>query len=328
MVGKRSSRLNILLWTLIVLIATISVVVGSVNIPIHEILQILQGKTTTNSQILLAIRLPRVAFSIVTGMNLAIAGLLLQTVLKNPLADPGILGISSGAALGATSILLLFPLASAFVPVISFIGGMVAFSAILFFSWEKELSPVRLILSGVAINSVFSGIQSVLMTMYSDRLHGVVTWLNGDLSGKTWGQFLLTISYSIPLYLIMFIFLKRINLMSLADETIYSLGVSVRRYRILAAILGVFLAGITVSQVGLISFVGLIVPHLARILVGGNLKRLVPYSLLIGAITVMGADFFARIVISPLEIPIGTVMSVLGGPFFLYMLARNKKRGF
>lgn len=323
----KRNHVSLLLFLLLILVTfcLTSILFGSVKISLEEFIDILRGNQTNNFVILMNIRLPRVALSLLSGMNLAVSGLLLQTVLKNPLADPGILGISSGAALGATVILILFPVWTALVPIVAFLGGMLAFFSILLFSWERELSPIRLVLSGVAVNAVIGGFQSVLMTMFSDRLHGVITWLNGDLSGKTWNQVLLVLGYSLPVYLLIVILLPKINVLNLSDSTVYSLGLSVRTYRVLTAILGIFLAGITVSQVGLIGFVGLIVPHLVRLLVGGNLYKLFPYTLLIGAIIAVFADFIARMIISPMEIPIGTVMSIVGGPFFLYLLSVQKK---
>lgn len=323
---QRTALLFLLLAGILALTTLFSLSVGSVKIEISEIFQSLLGNKTDYHTILWNIRYPRVAFSLITGVNLALSGLLLQAVLKNPLADPGIMGISSGSALGATIIMLVYPVATRFVPLVAFFSGMAAFFMILALSWDTEISPLRLILSGVAVNAIIGGFQSILMTFYSDRLQGVVTWLNGDLSGLTWSRFYLVLGYSVPIYLIIILLIQRLNVLSLSDGMIYSLGISVRKYRILVSAIGVFLAAITVSQVGLISFVGLIVPHVARLLVGGNYKRLVPFTMFLGALIVALADTFARIVISPLEIPIGTIMSIVGGPFFLYLLAKNGKR--
>ena len=323
--NKKYTRSLLLLVGLLLILCGVSILFGSVSIPLAEMGQILSGIKTKNFSVFIFIRLPRVIFSLITGINLAMSGLLLQTVLKNPLADPGIMGISSGSALGATVILLLIPVATSAIPFVAFLSGMLSFFLILLFSWDKHLSPIRLVLSGVAINAVIGGFQSILMMMYSDRLHGVITWLNGDLSGKTWNQVLLIIAYSIPAFLAVYGLLPKLNALNFSDDTVYSLGMSPRFYRTACAMLGVYLAGITVSQVGLISFVGLIVPHLARLLVGGNLKKLFPFTIVIGAILVVFADFTARMIISPLEIPIGTVMSLFGGPFFLYLLSKQKK---
>ncbi|GAB6386314.1 FecCD family ABC transporter permease [Enterococcus cecorum] len=317
------------LWVSLILFLLISIAfslkIGSVSISFYEITELLEGGFTTNKNIFFNIRLPRVFFSVISGINLALSGLFLQIVLKNPMADPGILGISSGSALGATVVMLLLPVSVALVPLVAFLGGMVSFFIILLFAWEKSLSPTRLVLSGVAVNAIIGGLQSVLMITYSDKLQGVITWLNGDLSGKTWEQVKMILIYSLPIIILSIFMIDKMNILNLPDRTIYSLGVNVRQNRVIVASIAVFLAGITVSQVGLISFVGLIVPQIGKILVGGNMRKLFPCVMLIGSIVVTIADLLARSIISPLEIPIGTVMSVLGGPFFLFLLSKQKR---
>ncbi|CAI3324653.1 MULTISPECIES: FecCD family ABC transporter permease [Enterococcus] len=317
------------LWVSLILFLLISIAfslkIGSVSISFYEIKELLEGGFTTNKNIFFNIRLPRVFFSVISGINLALSGLFLQIVLKNPMADPGILGISSGSALGATVVMLLLPVSVALVPLVAFLGGMVSFFIILLFAWEKSLSPTRLVLSGVAVNAIIGGLQSVLMITYSDKLQGVITWLNGDLSGKTWEQVEMILIYSLPIIILSIFMIDKMNILNLPDRTIYSLGVNVRQNRVIVASIAVFLAGITVSQVGLISFVGLIVPQIGKILVGGNMRKLFPCVMLIGSIVVTIADLLARSIISPLEIPIGTVMSVLGGPFFLFLLSKQKR---
>lgn len=324
--GKKQANLLAIMIILLIFSSILSLVYGSVKIPFSEIFAILKGEQTTNYIVLMKIRFPRIVFGFLVGINLALSGLLLQTVLKNPLADPGIMGISAGATLGATIILILLPIASIYLPIVSFVSGIIAFIFILVFSWEEKVTPVRLILAGVAINAIAGGAQSFLMTMYRDRIQGVITWLNGDLAGKTWDQVWLTLIYGIPAYALVIFLLPRLNALNLSDDIVYSLGMSPRNYRIISAVIGVYLAAIVVSQTGIISFVGLIVPHLARLIVGGNLKKLLPFTIIIGCIVVVLADFISRIVLSPIEISIGTVMSIIGGPFFLYLLAKDKAR--
>ncbi|ERL65967.1 hypothetical protein L248_2043 [Schleiferilactobacillus shenzhenensis LY-73] len=305
-------------------VLVLSIRLGSVPIHWSELLALLGGQKTAHALVFMQIRLPRVVLSLVTGVNLALAGLLLQTVLKNPLADPGIMGISAGAAFGATVVMLLFPAAAAVIPLAAFGGGMAAFLLILAFSWRQQLAPIVLILAGVAVNTVISGGQSVLTTLFSDRLQGVVLWLNGDLSGKTWGQIGLVFAYSVPAYLLIVLLLGKLNVLSLNDTAAASLGVPVRFYRLVIAAAGVYLAAVTVAQVGLISFVGLIVPHIARLLVGGNHRVLVPFTILVGALVVSCGDTIARTIVAPVELPVGTIMAILGGPFFLFLLLRQK----
>lgn len=321
----KKSSFWITLIFLLISVTILSISFGSVNIDFAEIMEIILGKDTPNRAIFMNIRLPRVIFSIITGINLAVSGLLLQIVLKNPMADPGILGISSGASLGAILVMLILPISASALPLVAFLGGVSAFLMIMIFSWNNEVSPVRLILAGVAVNAMIGGIQSTIMTMYSDKLQGVINFLNGNLSGKTWIQIQTMLIYSIPIFIIILLFRSKINILNLPDNTAYNLGINIRNYRLIVASLSVFLASITVSQVGLISFVGLVVPHLAKIIVGGNFKKLFPTTILMGPILVVFADFIARMIVRPLEIPIATVMAIVGGPYFLYLL--HKQRG-
>lgn len=325
MKNVKKSSFWIMLIFLLILVTILSISFGSVNIEFSEIIDIIIGKDTPNRVIFWNIRLPRVIFSIITGINLAVSGLLLQIVLKNPMADPGILGISSGASLGAILVMLILPISASALPFVAFLGGISAFLVIMIFAWNNDISPVRLILSGVAVNAMIGGIQSTIMTLYSDRLQGVINFLNGNLSGKTWAQIQTMLIYSIPIFILILLFRSKINILNLPDNTAYNLGINIRNYRFIVASLSVFLASITVSQVGLISFVGLVVPHLAKIIVGGNFKKLFPTTILMGSILVVFADFLSRMIVRPLEIPIATVMSIIGGPYFLYLL--HKQRG-
>lgn len=325
MIIKKYIYLSIILFFFLVLAIVFSLKVGSVSITFSEIIAILQGAITENRSILINIRLPRVIFSVLSGINLALSGLFLQIVLKNPMADPGILGISSGAALGATLVMLVLPVSVGLVPLVAFFGGILTFITILFLAWEKNLTPINMVLSGVAVNAIIGGIQSLIMIAFSDKLQGVITWLHGDLSGKEWQEVGILLSYSLPIIILSIFMIEKMNILNLPDKTIYSLGVNLRRNRMIVATISVFLAGVTISQVGLISFVGLIVPHISKLLVGGNMKKLFPCTILIGGLVTTIADLLARIIISPLEIPIGTIMSVLGGPFFLYLLSKQKR---
>ncbi|OOG23266.1 iron ABC transporter permease [Enterococcus casseliflavus] len=325
MIIKKHIYLSIILFFFLVLAIVFSLKVGSVSITFSEIIAILQGAITENRSILMNIRLPRVIFSVLSGINLALSGLFLQIVLKNPMADPGILGISSGAALGATLVMLVLPVSVGLVPLVAFLGGILTFITILFLAWEKNLTPINMVLSGVAVNAIIGGIQSLIMIAFSDKLQGVITWLHGDLSGKEWQEVGILLSYSLPIIILSIFMIEKMNILNLPDKTVYSLGVNLRRNRMIIATISVFLAGVTISQVGLISFVGLIVPHISKLLVGGNMKKLFPCTILIGGLVTTIADLLARIIISPLEIPIGTIMSVLGGPFFLYLLSKQKR---
>ena len=315
-----------ILVVILIISIFLSISIGSVNIDLSEIFKIIfNGEKTENYNIFMNIRMVRVLFAMVSGMCLAISGLLLQIVLRNPMADSGFLGISSGASFATTLVLLIIPIKSTYVPVISFIGGISAFLIILLLSYKKDSSPSNMILIGAALNAILRGGQSFLMTMYSDRLQGVITWQNGNLSGKTWNALFSYIMYVLPIILIIFAIKGKINVLNLSDESSLSLGVPVKKYRMFISSLAVFLAAVSVSYVGIIGFVGLLVPHIAKTLVGNNIKKTLPFSIILGSILLLIADLFSRTIASPIEIPIGTVMSIIGGPFFIYLISKSSK---
>ena len=309
-----------ILVVILIISIFLSISIGAVNINLSEIFKIIfNGEKTENYNIFMNIRMVRVLFAMVSGMCLAISGLLLQIVLRNPMADSGFLGISSGASFATTLVLLIIPIKSTYVPIVSFIGGISAFFIILILS-NKDSSPSKMILIGAALNAILRGGQSFLMTMYSDRLQGVITWQNGNLSGKTWNGLFSYIIYVIPIILVIFTIKAKINVLNLSDESGLSLGVPVKKYRMFISSLAVFLAAVSVSFVGIIGFVGLLVPHIAKTLVGNNIKKTLPFSMILGSILLLIADLFSRTIASPIEIPIGTVMSIIGGPFFILSL--------
>lgn len=314
-----------ILVVILIISIFLSISIGAVNINLSEIFKIIfNGEKTENYNIFMNIRMVRVLFAMVSGMCLAISGLLLQIVLRNPMADSGFLGISSGASFATTLVLLIIPIKSTYVPIVSFIGGISAFFIILILS-NKDSSPSKMILIGAALNAILRGGQSFLMTMYSDRLQGVITWQNGNLSGKTWNGLFSYIIYVIPIILVIFTIKAKINVLNLSDESGLSLGVPVKKYRMFISSLAVFLAAVSVSFVGIIGFVGLLVPHIAKTLVGNNIKKTLPFSMILGSILLLIADLFSRTIASPIEIPIGTVMSIIGGPFFIYLISKSSK---
>ena len=265
--------------------------------------------------------LPRVILAIIIGMCLAAAGALLQAVMQNPLADPGIIGVSSGASTAATIIFLVFPTATASVPIFSFVGATGACVLIYLLSWKRGADPVRIILAGVAINTMLSGVTSFLTLMNSDSLQGVLSWLNGSLSGKSWYQVQTMGIYGAIGIVLALLCIKGANVLQLGDDMAKNLGTRVNLTRVFLSAVSAFL----VAVVGMIGFVGLIVPHVTRMLVGSNHKVMLPASLLLGAFVVLAADTIGRTIVAPIEIPVGIVMSVVGGPFFLFLLRRKRK---
>lgn len=296
---------------------------GSVSIAFSEIIQILQGQETDNWRILLEIRLPRVIGAVLIGIFLALSGVILQSVLHNPIADSGVLGISSGASLLAVIIMILFPQQAQLVVPLSFVGGLLTFGVIALLTFRGGLQPIQVILSGIAISAIWGGLQAILLTAYSDRLGGVMNWLNGALGNLIWDDVKTLFILGTPAVILLIFLAPKLNLVLLGDDVMHNLGVPIMAYRLIFSLLAVYFTAISVAYTGIIGFVGLIVPHIGRLMIGNNQKRLIPISILIGGNLLLLADTLARIVVSPQEIPVGTVMSLLGGPFFLYLLLRN-----
>ncbi|MCL2226385.1 MAG: iron ABC transporter permease [Oscillospiraceae bacterium] len=318
-----------LVWTVLVAVLVFlmltAIAIGSVRYPLALVLRALFGlEEGTVSVIVLNLRLPRVLLAMLLGAALATSGSLLQAVMRNPLADPGIIGVSAGAATAATTILLLFPALALSVPLFAFIGAGLACLLIYSMAWKGGVDPIRLILTGVAINAVLGGYTGLLQLMYSDNLASVLAFMNGNLSGRSWVHVQTVVVYCIIGLGASLFCIKSANALQLGDEMCKNLGVRVNLNRIVLSAVSAFLAAATVSVVGLIGFVGLVVPRVARMLVGSDYRVMLPTSMLLGAAVLLFADTVGRSIVPGMEIPVGIVMAVIGGPAFLYML---RKRG-
>lgn len=303
---------------------------GSIKISFTATLRSLldsRALTDTEWEIVHNIRLPRVFLALLTGAALAVAGSLLQAVMQNPLADPGIIGVSAGSSLSIMFVLILFPVYASYLPLIAFCGGILATICVYMLSWKDGINSLRLLLAGIAVNAMLGGASSLISVLNSEKIQGVVLWLNGTLNGRTWADLRIFSAY-ILLGLILSLFcIRDANLLLLGDEKASNLGLNVHRSRILLSLLGAYLAGVCTSAVGIIGFVGLVVPHIARLLVGSDYKYLLPLSMLGGATFLLLTDTLARTLVAPVELPVGTIMAVIGGPFFLYLLRRSRNHG-
>lgn len=311
----------LVLVILVVLFSTI----GSVNLSLGEIISsLIHQDNSMVMTIVYKMRLPRNILAVLIGANLAVSGVLLQSVMKNPLADPGITGVSSGASVAAIIILLLMPQLSGALPLFAFVGGAIACALVFIMAWKNGLRPERIVLAGVAINTILGGFISLLSTLFSDRIQSAILWLNGSLATKTWSHVDMLFLYSlIGLGLSLFL-IRSANVLQLGDESAKNLGFNVSRTRLVISAVAVFLAAISTAVVGIISFIGLIVPHIARLLMGSDHKYTIPFSMILGAIVLLIADTLARTIGGSIEIPVGVITSIVGGPFFLYLL---RKRG-
>ncbi|MEG0439440.1 iron ABC transporter permease [Solibacillus cecembensis] len=324
--STRSRAIVIITFVLALLLTIVSIGFGSVHISIPDILKTLvngreDGIFTT---IVWDIRLPRVLLALIIGANIAISGALLQAVMGNPLADPGLTGVTSGAAAFVLLIMLAKPEYIQLVPIAAFVGGIIAASIVYALAWRKSgITPITIILSGVAVNALCGGIIGFLSIMYSDRLPSAVQWLNGSLAAKGHSALQMIYVYAIIGWILSIFAIRKANIIRLGDQVAVNLGENVTRIRIVLSILAVFLAAISVAAIGMIGFVGLIVPHMARLLVGSDYKYMLPMSMAMGAILVLVADTVGRTLFAPLDIPAGIIMAIIGGPYFLYLMRKK-----
>lgn len=297
---------------------------GSLKVSSAELFKGLFVEYNPNVATIFDLRFPRIFIAMLGGAATAVSGVLLQAVMKNPLADPGIIGISSGASLTAILITAFFPSLFFFTPLFAFLGGMIAFLLVYSLSYKGGLSPLRIILVGVAVNAMFTGLMSAFNSGTGSNYSGVASIVNANITMKTWDDFQTLLIYSVIGLIASLFVTGQCNLLALEDKTARSLGVNVTRSRIVISVIAVLLAGIATAVIGPISFLGLIVPHIARLLVGSNYKVLIPYTVLLGAFTLLFADTLGRTIAAPYEISASVIMSVIGGPFFIILLRRSK----
>ena len=308
------------------MISIFSLSKGSVYISIEDIwLAIFRRGEEINQTIIWDLRLPRLISSLLVGSALGISGALLQGMLKNGLASPYLLGISAGSGLVIVAF-ITFGLAQIFIPIAAWLGAI--FTTLIVFTLSKsgnKISIERLILGGVAISSLFGAIQATLLLQAEDgRIQSALTWLIGSLNSRGWNEIRITwipILFSIMLSLLL---ARQLNLLSLGDELSMSLGNSLFRSRCLIGAIATLLAASAVAIGGLIGFIGLIVPHFSRLLIGNDYKYVLPFSALIGGLTLSTADLIARS--GPIEVPVGIVTSLLGAPIFIIILYRRSSK--
>lgn len=326
--NKSSVRWRISILAIFAILAAVgfilSIMMGSVSIPAAEVVDSLLGNATgTHEKILNSIRLPRTVVGALVGMNLALSGAILQAVMKNPLADPHIIGISSGAGIAGIMVMLIFPGYEVFVTPVAFVGAMLAAVCIYILAWKNGIRPVRIILAGVAVSAFLGAGISGMMIFNSDKIHNALMWMVGGLSARSWPHVAMIWPYSLGGGLMALLAARHINILQLGDEVAKGLGVRVELTRIVLTAIAALLAASAVSVVGLLGFVGLIVPHAARLIVGSDYRFLLPASALLGIGVVTICDTVARVAFAPVELPVGILMAAFGAPFFLFLLRRE-----
>ena len=323
-----SKKICMILTTVFVLCFTIliSLRIGSIDVSFKELIDgMFLNKQSNNFLIIRDLRMPRVLSAVLIGGNLAVAGALLQTTMKNPLADPGIIGISSGASLGAIAVMVIFTDLIKYKIIIAFIGGIIAACLVYLIGEDKGFSPVRIILAGVCVNSILNALSSMVTVFNNAGVSSIQTWLLGSLVNVTWNDFKILALYTIVGIALCLLVIKSCDLMGLGDKTAQSLGLNVNRVRVMITFVAVFLTSISTGVGGVISFVGLVIPHICRFLIGSSHKFLIPFSYVMGGFLLLVADTISRNIFRPYEIPVGLTMCLVGGPFFIYILRRSKR---
>jgi len=274
-----------------------------------------------------SLRAPRVIVAFLVGASLAVSGAILQSVIRNPLAAPDVVGITGGASVGAVAFITYMPAAVSihFLPVAAIAGAFLAFLLVYLIAWKKGVNPFRLVLVGIGVASLLSAMTTFMLVFspaYSASSSYI--WLTGTVYGTTWTYVWNILPWTFVLMVIALLYTRQMNIQLLGDELAIGLGSPVQRHRFILILISVGLAGSAVSIGGVIGFIGLIAPHAARRLVGPIASRLLPISALFGGIIVALADLIARTAFMPLDIPVGVFTSGIGAPFFIYLLYRTR----
>lgn len=340
----KSYGLIIMILLIILVVAVgITATIGSASIGPIDVYRVIASRipgvgamvsmdsiSTSQDTIIWNVRLPRVLLGVLVGAGLSISGAAFQGLLKNPMADPYILGISSGAALGA-AIAIILNLGFSFfgfdgISMLALAGALMAVTVVYNIGRIRNQVPVTtLLLAGVAVGQFLTAIMSLLMVIYNRDMTKIIYWTLGSLSGKGWTPITTIAGPMIVAMTVLVFFARDINIMLTGEESAKSLGVNVERIKVYILLLGTFITSMAVSISGIIGFVGLIIPHIVRLVVGPDHRILLPASAILGSVFMILTDTIARTVISPMEIPVGIITAIFGGPFFIYLL-RKKKR--
>jgi iron complex transport system permease protein len=322
---------------MLALVMVVAVSIGAVNVPLGEVWRIilrhLTGGGATGDpaldQIVWNFRAPRVVLAALVGTGLALSGVVLQAVVANPLADPTVLGFSYGASLGAVLVITAAggaSLGGLGVSSAAFLGALAA-GALVFVLGQRQgrLAPTRLVLSGVAVGYLFLSATSFLQLQATPtELRTVMFWMLGSVAGAQWSQLPVVSTVVLTTTIILALFGRRLNVLLAGDESATALGVDVSRLRAVLLVLSSLLTGTVIAVAGGIGFVGLMIPHLVRLAIGADHRKLLPLTALVGAIYLVLVDLLSRTLNRPNELPLGILTALLGAPFFLWLLRRNK----
>ncbi len=298
---------------------------GAVRVPLQDLPRAALDPLHPAHAVLWRVRLPRLTGAVLVGAALAVAGTLMQAVVRNPLADPGLLGVTAGAGLGGLLAIILVPQRPILVPLTAFVGGLLAVATVLAAAaaGHRHMGPLRLLLSGVGVQAILFSLIALVTFAFADRAPAFIAFTVGSLNGVGWDRTALVVGPIVLGCMLALVARRPLDVMLLDDDSAAGVGLGVRAARIAAACLAAWLAAAAASAAGLLAFVGLVVPNWMRLLVGPGHGALLPLAMVAGAALLVVADTIARTLLAPLELPVGALLAFIGGPYFLFVLWRK-----
>lgn len=327
---SRSIILLILLSLMLMLTFIVCLSIGGVHIPVIEVVRSILGTNAESSDlIIMQLRMPRMLAAVLVGSALAVAGALLQGVIRNPLASPDLIGVTGGASVAVVGFMTLFAGYSVhFIPFIAIAGALAAVILNYTLAWKKGVSPFRLVLVGLGLSTAAGALTMFLLISGPSYLAAqVLNWMTGSIYGTNWTYIKALWPWVVIVIPLSMLYAKELNIQALGEETALGLGSRLQISRVVVLLFSVMLAGAAVGVAGTISFIGLLAPHMARRLAGNSYLMTIPVSALMGAILLLLADLAGRMLFQPLDIPAGVFTAGIGAPFFMYLLFRRKGLG-
>ena len=323
--NKKTVTVFTVLATLFVLFSVLSILFGSTTV---DLLSMLKGDNDKAYRIIMHIRLPRTVGAILSGCALAVSGVLIQAVLNNPIASPNIIGVNSGAGLAAVLLITAFPTLISYIPVAAFLGALTSCFIIYLFSLKSGADKITIALVGIAVSSILSAGINLVKILFPDSVFDADLFLIGGLSGVTLKKLILPAILIFFAVLISVILSRATDIITLGDETAQTLGINTKVFKFALLVIASVLAGSAVSFAGVIGFVGLLVPHIARKFVGTKHRLLIPAVSLMGSCLVLICDLFGRLIAAPYEVSVGIILAFLGGPFFIALIFSKRKNRY
>ena len=324
----RGITVIVVLFALSIAAIVVCVGIGTIEFTPREVIRAIFTDDGSPSRLIdWNMRLPRILTGGLVGICLALSGCVLQGVMRNNLASPSTIGVTGGASFVGYLTLVAFPAYSYLLPVGSIAGAFVTTMLIYALAYQKGVSPVRMILSGMAVSALFGAFNDIIKTLFAESLGNASGFLVGGLNGCGWGSFRMILPYALAGMVVCLFLPSKMNILMLGDETANSLGLRTELFRFILIAVSSLLSGAAIAAVGMLSFVGLIVPHIARILVGSDYRYLFPASTLLGFSLIVICDTIGRVIMPPGEVPVSIIISFIGAPFFLFLLRSRGKEG-